>query len=66
MDPEEDLVVTCMSQVIPATGLDDNARLRALIYSAIVDWTDSPILSAVPCFAASAVIIAPLLLRPTC
>lgn len=37
VDPEEDMVVTYMSQVIPAVGLDDNARLRALIYSAIVD-----------------------------
>ena len=66
VDPEEHLVVTCMSKVMPANGLDDNAKFRALIYSAMVDWIDSPILFAVPCFAASAVIIAPLLLRSTC
>ena len=37
VNPEEELVVTYMSQVRPATGLDDHARLRALVYQAIVD-----------------------------
>lgn len=37
VDPEEDMVVTYMSQVRPAAGLDDNGKLRALVYSAIVD-----------------------------
>lgn len=37
VDPEEDMVVTYMSQVRPAIGLDDHAKLRALIYAAIVD-----------------------------
>jgi len=37
VDPEEELVVTYMSQVRPATGLDDHERLRALVYQAIVD-----------------------------
>jgi CubicO group peptidase (beta-lactamase class C family) len=36
VDPVEDLVVVYLTQVIPAPGLDDHARLRALIYSAIV------------------------------
>ena len=37
VDPAEGLVVVYFTQVIPATGLDDFARLRALIYQAIVD-----------------------------
>lgn len=37
VDPEEDMIVTYMSQIIPAAGLDDHAKLRALVYSAIVD-----------------------------
>jgi CubicO group peptidase (beta-lactamase class C family) len=37
VDPEEDLVVVYFTQVIPATGLDDQGKLRALVYQAIVD-----------------------------
>jgi CubicO group peptidase (beta-lactamase class C family) len=37
VDPAEDLVVTYFTQVIPATGLDDHTRLRALVYSAIME-----------------------------
>ena len=37
VDPQEDLVVVYLTQVIPASGLDDHARVRALIYQAIVD-----------------------------
>jgi len=37
VDPVEDLVVVYFSQLIPANGLDDQARLRALVYQAIMD-----------------------------
>lgn len=37
VDPTEDLVVVYFTQVIPATGLDDHGKLRALVYQAIVD-----------------------------
>jgi len=37
VDPQEELVVVYLTQVIPASGLDDHARVRALIYQAIVD-----------------------------
>lgn len=37
VDPAEDLVVVYFSQMIPANGLDDQARLRALVYQAITD-----------------------------
>ncbi|HUG39333.1 MAG TPA: serine hydrolase domain-containing protein, partial [Longimicrobiales bacterium] len=37
VDPEEELVVVYFTQVIPAAGLDDHGRLRALIYQAIVN-----------------------------
>ena len=37
VDPVEELVVVYLTQVIPAAGLDDHAKLRALVYSAIVD-----------------------------
>lgn len=37
IDEEEDLVVVYMTQLIPAGGLDDHSKLRALIYQAIVD-----------------------------
>lgn len=37
VDPVENLVVVYLTQVIPATGLDDHARLRALVYSSIVE-----------------------------
>lgn len=36
-DSTEDLVVVYMTQVIPATGLDDHAKLRALVYQAITE-----------------------------
>ena len=35
VDPVEQLVVVYFTQVIPAAGLDDHARLRALVYSSI-------------------------------
>jgi CubicO group peptidase (beta-lactamase class C family) len=37
VDPAEELVVTYMAQLRPAAGLDDQAKLRALVYQAIVD-----------------------------
>ena len=37
VDPAEDLVVVYMTQLIPAGNLDDTAKLRALVYQAIVD-----------------------------
>jgi CubicO group peptidase (beta-lactamase class C family) len=37
VDPAEDLVVVYMTQLLPADGLDDHGRLRALIYQAITD-----------------------------
>jgi CubicO group peptidase (beta-lactamase class C family) len=35
VDPKEQLVVVYLTQVIPATGLDDYTRVRALIYQAL-------------------------------
>lgn len=37
VDPAEELVVSYMTQVIPAQGLDDHQRLRALVYQALLD-----------------------------
>jgi CubicO group peptidase (beta-lactamase class C family) len=37
VDPKEQLVVVYFTQLIPAGGLDDHAKLRALLYQAIVD-----------------------------
>jgi len=37
VDPAEQLVVVYMTQVRPATGLDDHGKLRTLVYQAIVD-----------------------------
>lgn len=37
VDPAEELVVVYFTQVIPAAGLDDQNRLRALVYSAITE-----------------------------
>ena len=37
VDPVEKLVVVYFTQVIPAAGLDDYNRLRALVYSAITE-----------------------------
>jgi CubicO group peptidase (beta-lactamase class C family) len=35
VDPNEQLVVVYLTQVIPAGGLDDYGRLRALVYQAL-------------------------------
>ena len=37
IDPKENLVVVYLTQLIPAGGLDDADKLRALVYQAIVD-----------------------------
>ncbi|MDX1393556.1 MAG: serine hydrolase domain-containing protein [Gemmatimonadota bacterium] len=37
VDPQEGLVVVYFTQVIPAAGLDDHGRLRALVYAAITE-----------------------------
>ena len=37
VDPEEDLVVVFFTQLIPARGLDDHGKLRALVYQALVE-----------------------------
>jgi CubicO group peptidase (beta-lactamase class C family) len=37
VDPVEKLVVVYLTQVIPATGLDDQAKLRALVYGAVTE-----------------------------
>ncbi len=37
VDPVENLVIVYLTQLIPAGGLDDQAKIRALIYQAIVD-----------------------------
>lgn len=37
VDPAEELVVVYFTQLIPARGIDDQFKLRALIYQAIVD-----------------------------
>ena len=37
VDPAEDLLVVYFTQLIPANGLDDHDKLRALIYQAIED-----------------------------
>jgi CubicO group peptidase (beta-lactamase class C family) len=37
VDPKEQLVVLYFTQLIPARGLDDHDKLRALVYQAIVD-----------------------------
>lgn len=40
VDPEEDLVVVYLTQLIPANGLDDYSKLRSGIYQAIVEPAD--------------------------
>lgn len=35
VDPVEDLVVVYLTQVVPAAGLDDHEKLRALLYGAV-------------------------------
>ena len=37
VDPGEGLVVAYLTQLIPANGLDDHSKLRALIYQALMD-----------------------------
>jgi len=37
VDPVENLVVVYLTQIIPATGLDDHAKLRSGIYQAIIE-----------------------------
>lgn len=37
VDPEEELVVVYLTQVIPAGDLDDHGKVRALIYQALVN-----------------------------
>jgi CubicO group peptidase (beta-lactamase class C family) len=37
VDPVEELVVSYFTQVLPATGLDDHGKLRALVYQAIIE-----------------------------
>ena len=37
VDPAEELVVVYMTQLIPAGGVDDHARLRSLVYQALAD-----------------------------
>lgn len=41
VDPSEELVVVYLTQVIPATGLDDFGTVRALIYQALTP-SDEP------------------------
>ena len=42
VDPQEQLVVVYFTQLLPAKNLDDHAKLRALVYSAIVDGVPAP------------------------
>lgn len=37
VDPQEDLVVVFMTQLLPASGLDLQSKLRTLVYSAVVE-----------------------------
>ena len=37
VDPAEELVVVYLTQIIPASGIDDHGKLRALIHQAIID-----------------------------
>ncbi len=37
VDPKEELVVVYFTQLIPAIGVDDHSKLRALVYQALVD-----------------------------
>ena len=37
VDPKEELVVVDLTQLIPATNIDDHAKLRTLIHQAIID-----------------------------
>ena len=42
VDPVERLVVVYFTQVIPASGLDDHAKLRALVYASILESAGVP------------------------
>ncbi len=37
VDPKEQMVVLYFTQLIPAAGIDDTAKLRAMVYASIVD-----------------------------
>ena len=37
VDPREELVVVHLTQLVPAGDVDDQAKVRALVYQAIVD-----------------------------
>jgi CubicO group peptidase (beta-lactamase class C family) len=37
IDPQEDLIVVHLTQLIPATGVDDHGKVRTLIYQALDD-----------------------------
>ena len=37
VDPKEDMIVVYFKQLIPGGGLDDQGKLRTLIYQAITD-----------------------------
>jgi CubicO group peptidase (beta-lactamase class C family) len=37
VDPQEQLVVVYLTQLIPATQLDDHGKLRTLVYQALID-----------------------------
>jgi CubicO group peptidase (beta-lactamase class C family) len=37
VDPEEELIVVYLTQLIPAGDIDDQAKVRALVYQAMVD-----------------------------
>jgi CubicO group peptidase (beta-lactamase class C family) len=37
IDPKEDLVVVYFTQLIPAKNIDDQQKLRSLIYQGIID-----------------------------
>ena len=37
VDPVEELVVVYFTQLIPANGMNDHAKLRTLVYQAIID-----------------------------
>jgi CubicO group peptidase (beta-lactamase class C family) len=37
VDPREELVVVYLTQLIPASGVDDHGKLRALVYQSIVE-----------------------------
>lgn len=37
VDPAEELVVVYLTQVRPGAGLDDHARLRALLYASVLE-----------------------------